>query len=381
MASDASAYGIGAVISHVLPDGSEKPISFASRTLTPSEKNYSQLEKEALSLTFGVKKFHQYLYGRKFTLITDHKPLTTIFGPKKGIPTLAAARLQRWALLLSAYQYDIKHKPTDAHGNADSLSRLPLPVTELDKGGEGIRIFNISQIESLPVTSKNVQQATKKDPILSKVLRYTQDGWPAQVSEELKPYHSKKDEISIEADCLIRIIIAKALQPQTLQTLHEGHLGIQRMKAIARNYMWWNGMDQDIERQAKTCQACQENRSNPPSAPLHIWQWPSAPLKRIHIDFAGPFQGKMFLIIVDAHSKWPEVIVMPSTTSQRTIEVLSTYFARYGLPEQLVFDHNLLPMSSKPSPNNKGSSTSKALHIIPQPMDLQKDLSRPSRML
>ena len=156
------------------------------------------------------------------------------------------------------------------------------------------------------------------------------------------PYHTKKDEISIEADCSlwgIGIIIPKAQQPQTLQTLHEGHPGIQRMKAIARSYMWWNGMDQDIERQAKTCQACQENRSNPPSAPLHIWQWPTAPLKRIHIDFAGPFQGKMFLIIVDAHSKWPEVIVMPSTTSQRTIEVLSTYFARYGLPEQLVTDN------------------------------------------
>ena len=104
MAADASAYGIGAVISHVLPDRSKKPISFASRTLTPSKKNYSQLEKEALSLTVGVKEFHQYLYGCTFTLITDHKPLTAIFGPKKGIPTLAAARLQRWALLLSAYQ-------------------------------------------------------------------------------------------------------------------------------------------------------------------------------------------------------------------------------------------------------------------------------------
>ncbi len=171
-----------AVISHVLPDGSEKPISFASRTITLTEKNYAQLEKEALSLVFGVKKFHQYLYGRKFTLITDHRPLTAIFG-SAYIPTLAAARLQRWALLLSTYDYEIQIKPTESQSNADGLSRLPLPVLDSDNGAEAVSLFNVSQVP-LPVTFQQVQQATKRDPVLSKLLRYVRQGWPTQIPDE-----------------------------------------------------------------------------------------------------------------------------------------------------------------------------------------------------
>ena len=146
MAADASAYGLGAVISHVFPDGSERPIAYASRSLTATEKSYVQLEKKALSLVFGVKRFHTYLYGRKFILYTDHKPLTTILGPKKGIPPLAAACLQRLALLLSAYDYQIEFKSTKDHANADGLSRLPLPSSDSSSSSS---IFSPPQHQSL----------------------------------------------------------------------------------------------------------------------------------------------------------------------------------------------------------------------------------------
>jgi len=148
---------------------------------------------------FGVKKFHQYLYGRHFNLITDHKPLTAIFGPKKGVPSLAAARLQRWALLLSAYTYNISYKPTDMHSNADGLSRLPLPVTA-EKGSVD-SIFNMAQIQSLPVTAIDVQKATRSDRILSKVFQYVRNGWPREIDKDLEPYRSRQDEIVLEGVC------------------------------------------------------------------------------------------------------------------------------------------------------------------------------------
>lgn len=341
LAADASPYGISGIISHVMQDGTEKPIAYASRSLSKTEQKYAQIDREALGIFWAVKKFYPYLYGRKFTLVTDCQPLTSIFSPSKSIPATTAARVQRYALYLSGFDYDIEYKCTRRHTNVDGLSRLPAQNHESSEDID--EVFYTSQFDQLPVTSSQISRETQRERVMSRVLEYTKNGWSSDANEPLlKGYYSRRNEISIHRGCLMwgnRVIIPTKLRARVLEMLHASHPGIVKMKGLARSYVWWPGIDADIECLVKSCQSCAMQHKQPAQVNLHPWEWPSSSWERIHVDYAGPFLGRMFLVMVDAHSKWPEVFEMKSTTAERTIQVMRTCFARYGLPKQVVTDN------------------------------------------
>ncbi|XP_011883701.1 PREDICTED: uncharacterized protein K02A2.6-like, partial [Vollenhovia emeryi] len=346
---DASSIGVGSVLFHRCQEGGkmiERPIAFASRVLSAAEKNYSQIEKEGLAIICALKKFYRYLCGRRFILITDHKPLLSM-GPKTSLQPYAAARLHRWNVYMSQFEYDIEYRPTVEHGNADALSRLPdknIPREEEDS--KDIKLITTENIEMLPVTLKEIRTATARDKVLSKVLSFISSKWPNSIGkedEDLHSYFRKREELTIQQGVImwgIRVVIPYTLQKKLLQSLHETHTGIVKMKGLARQYIWWPNMDKEIEDIAKSCTSCCASRPDPPSAPLHPWQFPEKPWQRLHIDLAGPLQNRMFLIIMDAHTKWPEVYDMHGdTTSKKVIEKLRDCFVRFGIPEQIISDN------------------------------------------
>ncbi|XP_005106177.1 uncharacterized protein K02A2.6-like [Aplysia californica] len=288
------------------------------------QRRYGQIQMEALAIIFGLNKFHQFLYGRRFILVTDHKPLIVLFGPTKPIPSLSANGLARWVLTLSQYDYSIEYRKASAHGNADALRRLPVgadPSFDREEtGADSATICTIKRISSqiAPADPNVLERETSKDPAHTKVIQHLQGNWPKNFSDQLKPFYVLRDSLSLANGCIFhshRVVIPKTMQSQVLQILHLGHFGMQRIEQLARTAVYWPSIDADIENVARHCTACNEHQRLPPK-PSHPRIIPDEPWSCVHIDHAINFRGHNWLVMVDAFSKYPCIYLMSSITTK-----------------------------------------------------------------
>ena len=153
-----------------------------------------------------MRKFHAYLFGHSFQLITDHQPLLTLLSEHKP---QASARIRRWSLLLASYEYNI-YRRTRAHGNDDALSQLPLPTQEKESSTPREVVLLVEHMAESPVTEQHIRNWTPRDPVLSAVLEHIRTSWPNQSRPELKPFFTKRNELTVLNNCILwgsRVVI------------------------------------------------------------------------------------------------------------------------------------------------------------------------------
>lgn len=336
--ADAGPDAVGAVVVQKGPSG-WRPIGYASKSLSDPETRYSQTEKEALALVFACERFHLWLYGIEFELVTDHKALEYLFTPKSK----PNARIERWILRLQPYSYKIKYEK-GCTNIADPLSRLVKVATKQEKE-EVNRIDYVYAIarESVPkaMSLSEIDCESQKDVTLIEVRHAVNTGkWDTLKNTRFKLL---KDELCVYKNIVLRgtrIVIPLSLRNKVLGIAHEGHPGIVAMKNRLRSKVWWDGMDKDAEKCVKSCHGCQLVQKSVVSAPLYRNELPDRPWDTLAMDLLGPLPNKdNLLVVIDYYSRYYEVVITQSTTSNAIIGYLSEIFARHGFPCTLICDN------------------------------------------
>lgn len=181
---------------------------------------------------------------------------------------MSAVRMQHYDIFLQGFNFTIKYKKSDMNANADALSRLPILSSE-NLMLEESDVFEINQIDSLPITASQISQETEIDSELSPLLQALQKGISLPSTSRCGIH---QNEFSIQRGCImrgIRVVVPKSLQATVLNDLHSTHFGVTRMKELARSFCWWQGMDKHIEEKVKNCTNCAKFRKNPQKVETH----------------------------------------------------------------------------------------------------------------
>ncbi|KAL5503306.1 hypothetical protein EMCRGX_G010234 [Ephydatia muelleri] len=326
VSADASSYGIGAVLLQRQLDGSVKPVSYASRSLTPTEQKYAQIEKEALGVTWACERFRDFLTGLQFQIETDHKPLVPLLGSKnlEDLPL----REKSWSLPIHCHELQVM-KYIRKRKSLEQKFKLMFDLV--------VRNIPTSEPKML-----EIKQAQQKDEICQKVIQYCQEGWPDKslVKGEWKQFFHVASELSVEDGLLLRgnrIVIPMALRAPVLNRLHEGHLGINKCRDRARESVWWPGLNRELEVKISMCTKCIKSHSQKPE-PLMMSKLPDLPWQKVATDLFS-WKGSQYLLIIDYFSRYVELSKLSATTSQDVINHMKSIFARHGIPNEVVSDN------------------------------------------
>ena len=231
--------------------------------MSPTEKRYAQIEKEALAITWACEKFSIYVLGRKFIIETDHKPLIPLLKSKHL--DILPPRIVRFQLRLAKFDYHVCHVPGKLLFTADALSRAPLPETgdgllqeEVESFVEGV---TQTSLPATPTRLEEYRKAQEEDPVCSQVRQYCTSQWPSKkfISSEISPYYQHRSNLTLCSNLLLynnRIVVPRSLRRETLERIHSGHQGIERCRTRVSTSVWWPGVVHETTQMVQSCSEC-----------------------------------------------------------------------------------------------------------------------------
>lgn len=336
--TDSSRSGLGATL---LQDG--KPIAYASKSLTSSEKNYAQIELECLGILFGLKRYHHWVYGRKVIVETDHLSLIPIF--KKPL-YVAPARLQRMMLQMQRYDIEVRFRAGKDIPVPDTLSRKSLSDT-YPSLSEGLDVQVNMVISNLPVSDRKMQEIkahTDQDEQLSLLKNVIQDGWPVyrnQCQPEILEFWNFRDELAVYDGILMKgqkLLVPRSLRSNMLEIVHAGHMGVEKTLKRARDVLFWPRISSDITQLVLNCPTCLEYRNSNPKEPLMSPEIPEYPWQIVATDIFT-WNQKDFIVVADYYSHYFEVKELPNMKSATIIKRMKGIFSRLGIPQRVISDN------------------------------------------
>ena len=345
ISADASAYGLGAVL--LQQHGEDwKPIAFASRSMTDTERRYSQIEKEALALVWACEKFQDYVLGKHIDLETDHKPLVPLMSTT-SLDSLPP-RVLRFRLRSMRFSYSIQHVAGKYLYTADTLSRAP--VSQPDAADEVedhlTECFVNNVLASLPASPDTLHRyrtAQREDSTCQQLLTLCREGWPAhqrQMPLNIQQFWPMRGEMTVDDGLLLRgnrIVVPQQLRKETLEKIHSGHQGMRKCQQRISTAVWWPGITRQLEQMIIHCPECSK-LSTAPRQPLMPTPLPRYPWERVATDLFEQ-KGITYLLVIDYFSRYIEVQSLTSTTSASIIRSLKSIFARHGLPTTVMSDN------------------------------------------